>query len=250
MPLTVQRKRRSEERATERSSDHLKDPLGVAHHGTRGGGGELPHREAIQASFGQFDLGHVRAYTGAEAADATEEMGAHAYATGSDVAFAPGHADLHTAAHEAAHVVQQQSGVQLQSGVGSSTDRYERHADAVADAVVAGESAEPLLGEVSGGQADCCPKCHFEYEEKMAEAYLSPDITAKLKAEHAELDAAGHPPDAVLAHSKREMRWFEDLPPEAIAHIERDHDKLLGDAPSAPAPGTSVQLKCKDCKKG
>lgn len=61
-------------------------------------------------------------------------MGAEAFATGDRVAFA-GSPDLHTAAHEAAHVVQQRAGVQLKGGVGEAHDRYEQHANAVADAV-------------------------------------------------------------------------------------------------------------------
>jgi hypothetical protein len=72
-------------------------------------------------------------------------MGAEAFATGNHVAFA-GTPSLHTAAHEAAHVVQQRGGVQLKGGVGQVGDQYERHADAVADLVVRGESAEGLLG--------------------------------------------------------------------------------------------------------
>jgi hypothetical protein len=72
-------------------------------------------------------------------------MGAEAFAAGDHVAFA-GSPSLHTAAHEAAHVVQQRGGVQLKGGVGESGDVYEKQADAVADAVVAGKSAEGLLG--------------------------------------------------------------------------------------------------------
>ena len=70
-------------------------------------------------------------------------MGAQAFATGNHVAFA-GTPDLHTAAHEAAHVVQQRGGVHLKGGVGEAGDTYEQHADAVADKVVRGESAEAL----------------------------------------------------------------------------------------------------------
>jgi uncharacterized protein DUF4157 len=55
-------------------------------------------------------------------------MGAQAYATGNQVSFA-GAPDLHTAAHEAAHVVQQAGGVvELEGGVGSVGDAYEEHA--------------------------------------------------------------------------------------------------------------------------
>ena len=71
-------------------------------------------------------------------------LGARAYTKGNDIAFA-GTTDLHTAAHEAAHVVQQRSGLQLAHAVGQAGDAHERHADAVADAVVRGESAESLL---------------------------------------------------------------------------------------------------------
>ncbi|HEU5056071.1 MAG TPA: T6SS effector amidase Tae4 family protein, partial [Kofleriaceae bacterium] len=66
--------------------------------------------------------------------------------------------DLHTAAHEAAHVVQQRAGVHLSGGVGAAGDSHERHADAVADRVVRGESAVDLLDQVAprgaAGQGD------------------------------------------------------------------------------------------------
>jgi hypothetical protein len=58
---------------------------------------------------------------------------------------------LHTAAHEAAHVIQQRHGVQLLGGVGEVGDRYERNADAVADRVVAGRSASDLLAPFADG---------------------------------------------------------------------------------------------------
>jgi len=86
----------------------------------------------------------------AEAAASTRAMGAEAYATGNHVVLGTS-TDLHTVAHEAAHVVQQRGGVQLQGGVGAAGDAHERQADAVADRVVAGQSAEDLLG---GGAAN------------------------------------------------------------------------------------------------
>jgi len=122
----------------------------VAGAGVSGGGSALPHRDKIQASFGAHDVSGVDAHVGGPAGTAAESIGAQAYATGNDVAFraAP---DLHTAAHEAAHVVQQRSGVSLLGGVGQADDRYERQADQVADAVVQGRSAEGLLSELGGG---------------------------------------------------------------------------------------------------
>jgi hypothetical protein len=106
----------------------------------------LPHAERIQASFGAaHDVSQIQAHVGGNAAGA---MGATAFASGSHVVFdkAP---DLHTAAHEAAHVVQQARGVSLYGGVGDANDSYERQADAVADRVVAGEPAADLLGAPS-----------------------------------------------------------------------------------------------------
>lgn len=121
----------------------------AAQRGISGGGGALPHQDAIQKSFGAHDVSGVKAHVGAEAAEATKAMGAEAYAKGSHVAFS-GQPSLHTVAHEAAHVVQQRAGVSLSGGVGRDGDPYEQHADAVADLTVQGKSAEGLLDEMSG----------------------------------------------------------------------------------------------------
>jgi hypothetical protein len=124
-----------------------------AERGVSGAGAPLPHLDRIQRLFGpRHDLSGAQAHTGGEAASACDAIGASAYATGNHIAFA-GPPSLHTAAHEAAHVVQQRGGVQLKGGVGQEGDAYEQHADAVADRVVAGESAEPLLAAMSGGGA-------------------------------------------------------------------------------------------------
>ncbi|HVV87212.1 MAG TPA: DUF4157 domain-containing protein [Kofleriaceae bacterium] len=122
----------------------------AAEAGISGAAGALPHREAIQASFGRHDVSQVQAHTDAAAGAGARAMGAEAFATGDHVAFAAP-PSLHTAAHEAAHVVQQRAGVQLLGGVGEVGDRYERNADDVADRVVRGESAESLLDDIRGG---------------------------------------------------------------------------------------------------
>jgi hypothetical protein len=127
----------------------------IATGGVSGAGGALPHLNRIQFAFGEHDVTGVSAHVGGAAAEANAAMGSKAYATGNRVAFASS-PDLHTAAHEAAHVVQQRAGVDLPGGVGQVGDRYEKHADAVADAVVAGRSAERLLRDYShssGGDA-------------------------------------------------------------------------------------------------
>jgi hypothetical protein len=121
----------------------------IAARGVAGAGAPLPHHQQIQASFGHHDVSGVRAHQGLPATVAARELGADAYAIGDAVAFSRS-PDLHTAAHEAAHVVQQRGGVQLKGGIDQPGDAYERHADAVADAVVAGQSAAPLLDQVAG----------------------------------------------------------------------------------------------------
>ena len=124
----------------------------AAAEGVSGAGGALPHLDAIQQSFGAHDVSSVSAHVGGAAASAAESIGAHAYASGDRVAFASS-PDLHTAAHEAAHVVQQRAGVSLDGGVGERGDHYERHADQVADLVVSGQSAEAALGQGFGSSA-------------------------------------------------------------------------------------------------
>jgi len=130
------------------------DPTGDVHaaaaRGTSGGGGAMPHLGAIQHSFGHHEVGAVQAHVGGAAKEASQAMGAEAYASGNHVAFAET-PDLHTAAHEAAHVVQQKAGVSLSGGVGQAGDAYEQHADAVADQVVQGKSAQSLLDSMGGG---------------------------------------------------------------------------------------------------
>jgi hypothetical protein len=116
----------------------------IAERGVEGSAGPLPHLSVIQRAFGSHDLRAVKAYVGDAAARASDGIGAQAYTVGERVAFREP-PDLHTAAHEAAHVVQQRSGVELPGGVGRASDRYEQHADEVAAAVVDHRPVEPLL---------------------------------------------------------------------------------------------------------
>jgi hypothetical protein len=122
----------------------------AAAHGLSGSGGALPHGAEIQKSFGAYDISHVRAHSDAKADEGARDMGALAYTQGKDIA-SRGTMDKRTAAHEVTHVIQQQAGVSLSGGVGAAGDKYEQHADKVADAVMAGKSAEPILAEMGGG---------------------------------------------------------------------------------------------------
>src|SRR5689334_18607648 len=159
------------------TSASRQDVREAAARGTSGTGGALPHRDAIQASFGAaFDVSSIRAHEGGAAAEACGDMNAAAFATGQDVAF-KGAPDLHTAAHEAAHVVQQAQGVNLYGGVGEAGDAYERHADAVADRVVAGESAADLLG------ASPAPGAGQTAVQRKEEAAADPELDPLLSGE-------------------------------------------------------------------
>jgi len=126
------------------------DAHAIAASGLGSGASSLPHIDQISASFGDHDVRSIRAHTGSAATSANEQLNAEAYAYGDDVAFR-GNPDLHTAAHEAAHVIQQRAGVGPSGGVGSVGDAHEQQADAVADLVVAGKSAAPVLDQIVGG---------------------------------------------------------------------------------------------------
>ncbi|MFM7171103.1 MAG: DUF4157 domain-containing protein, partial [Cyanobium sp.] len=108
----------------------------------------LPHADRVQAAFGHHDISQVRTAVGGAAESSARKMGALAYASGDRIAFRQT-PDLRLAAHEAAHVVQQREGLALPGNVGQPGDRWEQHADSVADAVAAGRSAESLLDQVA-----------------------------------------------------------------------------------------------------
>ena len=108
----------------------------------------LPHGEQIQAAFGRHDVSQVRTSVGGSARTANRRMGALAFTSGDRIGFRDS-PSLRLAAHEATHVVQQREGLSLPDNVGRAGDRWERHADRVADEVVSGRSAEPLLNEVA-----------------------------------------------------------------------------------------------------
>ncbi len=192
------------------------DVLAAAARGVAGPGEAMPHHDVIQRSFGPaHDVGAIRAHTDGAARQATADMGALGFATGRDVAFA-GAPDLHTAAHEAAHVFQQQAGVQLAGGVGEDGDVHERHADAVADRVVAGASAADLLPAVGAGAGAVQRKAHVDPAaasgahdaahdgDEAAEEQTEEDEAAAREADQSEDStpgpaplAAGKPPGAV-----------------------------------------------------
>ena len=123
----------------------------AAARGAQGGGAPLPFLDQIQRAFGRHDIRNIRAHLGSDAAKAARAVGAAAFAMGDHVVFgrAP---DLHTAAHEAAHVVQQRAGHAPAGGISDVDDALEHHADEVAALVVRGESAETALDRYAPGR--------------------------------------------------------------------------------------------------
>lgn len=133
--------------AANRANAHAAAARGIATPAT-----QLPFADRIQRAFGRHDISRIQAHVGGDAAASARDMGARAYATGDHVVLGE-RADLRTVAHEAAHVIQQRSGVQLDGGVGQIGDPYERQADEVADRVVQGGSAEDLLDHQVGAHS-------------------------------------------------------------------------------------------------
>jgi len=127
------------------------EPLEIAARGLAGPASPFPYRDQIESAFGRSL--NATAHTDAEAAAACDDLGAEAFASGTGVAFRDQAPSLHTAAHEAAHVVQQAAGVHLRGSVGMVGDPYEVQADQAADLVVAGRSAAHLFAGVPAGGA-------------------------------------------------------------------------------------------------
>lgn len=114
-------------------------------------------RRRMERSFGR-DLSHVRVHTDADGAASARRLNARAYTVGDHIVFGSGrYAPERTEgqrllAHELTHTVQQRSGrfVQPSGSVSRPTDRHEREADAVADAVVAGHTVSPTAHAEAG----------------------------------------------------------------------------------------------------
>jgi hypothetical protein len=155
-PLVVQRVSLAGLLTTKKLADgpghehvHAAAARGIAMQST---GMPTAYAEQIQKSFGPHDISNIKVHTGSEAAESARAMGAGAFATGDHIVIGDGN-DLFTYAHEAAHVVQQRSGVHLKNNVSRHGDEYERAADAVAGRVVAGLSAADLLPSTGFGGA-------------------------------------------------------------------------------------------------
>lgn len=117
----------------------------LAEKGVSGSGQPLPYREVLKKHLPDADfLDDARMHVDASARQATGALQAHAYATSKDgtprIAFDSPQPDLHTVAHEVAHLVQQRRGIELSHGLGRAGDAHEREADRLADAVMRGDA--------------------------------------------------------------------------------------------------------------
>jgi hypothetical protein len=194
----------------------------VAQGGLAGSAQALPHLDLIQQSFGSHDVSGVRAFVGGPAAEASEAMGARAYATGDATAFASA-PDLHTAAHEAAHVVQQRGGVQLSGGVGQEGDVYEQHADEVADLVVSGQSAAAALDRFApGGGAPATQRAVQHDKGKAAYPKIITIGTEKVKVKSAEEEKEA---TAIIEKIKADYS-VELSSPTGVAAIKKDYTSV------------------------
>jgi len=117
-------------------------PLAARGEGGVAGAPLAPHvQEAVENSLG-VDLHTVRVHSGSAAQKKAKSLSARAFTFGSDIVLGEGEheSDLALMAHEAAHVVQQQSAPAVQTWSSDRGDSYEREADRASSAVERGES--------------------------------------------------------------------------------------------------------------
>jgi hypothetical protein len=118
-------------------------PMAVAQRQASSGGQPLAPavRMALEDSF-QMDMEGVRVHSDSRAQRAASGLSARAFTHGSNIVLGPGESDtdLGLMAHEAAHVVQQQSAPAIQRYTIGGGDSYEHEAHQASAAVVRRES--------------------------------------------------------------------------------------------------------------
>ena len=123
--------------------------------GVRGAGRPMTHLDTIQRAFGHHDVSRMREYTGRTAQEALTTLGAEGFSSNGCMAFAGHTGPVYPGGPMRRPMVWQQAafngGLRLKGGIGEPGDKYERHADAVAEKVVSEESAEGILDDMTGG---------------------------------------------------------------------------------------------------
>ncbi|MEZ4449153.1 MAG: DUF4157 domain-containing protein [Nannocystaceae bacterium] len=200
--------------------------------------------DRLQRSFGRHDLRGVRAHLGGDAAASARDLGALAYTIGEDVVLAD-RPSLRTVAHEAAHVIQQRRGVGLADGVGRAGDAWERHANAVAERVVRGRTAEDLLGAPPAASAPSRLAVVQRLEQSSRSA--APEKERETSAGPSVADEAKLA-DLVVPSSEAASRGLAELLRSTWANVESYHQWLattLKD-PARVAKIISFTLKLRD----
>lgn len=130
---------------------------------------DAPVRQRMEASFGT-DFSDVRVHAGPSAAASARAVDAHAYTVGNEIVLGDGHtpgsgSHERTLAHELTHVVQQRQGpvdgTPAGGGISVSdpSDRFERAAEATADAVLAsGQAPDGGAGAGAAVQREAEPE--------------------------------------------------------------------------------------------
>jgi hypothetical protein len=107
-------------------------------------GHPIPWRAELESLF-STGFGDVSIHNDTQASQACDALGATAYTSGNQIAFASSQPQKSLIAHELTHVLQQRQGVHLPNGVGHHGDSYELQAEAVEDAVAHGRPIDNLL---------------------------------------------------------------------------------------------------------
>ena len=142
---------------------------------------DAPVRERMESSFGA-DFSDVRVHAGSSAAASAQGIDAHAYTVGNEIVLGDGHgpgspAHERTLAHELTHVVQQRSGpvdgTPAPGGisVSSPSDRFERAAEATAEAVTTTGRAP----QAAAGTANAAVQRQAPDEEEVQELAVQRD---------------------------------------------------------------------------
>lgn len=123
-----------------------KSAADVAADGFAGGGGAIPHKEEMEASFGT-SFGGVKAHTDGAAQKSNKDMGSNALAAGQNISFSTSSPDKGLVAHELTHTLQNNHRGPAASGAaGGGIDASgEGEAEAVQAAVNSGKPASSAL---------------------------------------------------------------------------------------------------------
>lgn len=197
---------------------------------------DYPHRGAIEKSFGAPLP--ATAHTGGAAARASEALGADGYALGDQVGFASASPSLELAAHEAAHVMQSTSGVQLHGGAGA----HEDHADAVAARVVRGESAADLLAAGPAGASGASPQVHLQRTKNKKQNNKPGTRNREAKKRNETAEQLIKDLRALIKASLWKHRRKVLYPQESRKGIERIEQRKKGELPELTGLGATLAM--------